>query len=350
LGNYDAGVTAFNKFLSLDAEPELNMIAKYESAEICRRKNEYDEMINLLDDISKSVKASAQPMLLFLKGSTYLFDMKDFLKSKEIFEKLRDDFPALTLVYPGTDFVVEYVTLDIPPMHPDEMAYMIRKSWIETLIPNKIFTLIEKAAEIFVKHITEGVREIVILEEYDVGKGGYVTIDLTEARLNNYLNKWFPIGNRLKVWDVSMDFKGDKKLSVKGTIHLLNNVVLTGFIEGRFKIVEKPPEPYWDSGKNRTNFLLYVPEKAGISEIPLPKSVMNIILRNSIQKFNKNFPLIIEKFNLDGNNIVFAGPIREDLRAEIESEAYGLRHMHVKDADSGFIHGKRQNNRRKRGL
>ena len=342
LGNYDASKAAFDKLAELTNNPELKMLAKYQSGEISRRNNEYSEMVKSFHDISESDAPISKPALLFFIGSTYLFDMKDFLRAKGVFEKLREEFPALNLVYPGTDFVVEYTALDVPPMLPDEVAEMMSRTWLDLIIPNRVLTIIDKAALEFATRITEGVNEIVILEEYDVQKGDYVTIDLTKKRLNNYLKKWFPIGNDTRVWDVSMQFEGNQRLNVLGTAHLPNNIKLNGLIKGRFKIVKMSKEPYWQSERGQENFLLYIPDKFVLSGIPLPRGIMNIILRASIQQFNKNFPLRIAEFRLDKDNIVFSGPIREDLKAEIQAKAYGLRHMEAKDADSGFIYGRRK--------
>ena len=139
-----------------------------------------------------------------------------------------------------------------------------------------------------------------------------------------------------------MQFEGNQRLNVLGTVHLPNNIKVNGLIKGRFKIVKMGGAPYWESERGQENFLLYIPDKFVLSGIPLPGGIMNIILRASIQQFNKNFPLRIAEFRLDKDNIVFSGPIREDLKAEIQAKAYGLRHMEAKDADSGFIYGRRK--------
>ena len=342
LGNYNASKLAFSKLSSLFPGSEIGILVEYQSAEIYRKEGNYERLAEKLKDVSENAGESIKPMLLFFTGSTYLFDMKDSINAKNVFEKLREEFPALSLVYPGTDFVDKHVGLDVPPKLPDEVADLFNRTWLEAILPQRLLTLTEQAALKFVTRVTEGVREIVLLEEYDIQQGNFATIDLTERRLNNYLKKWFPVGNSLRVWDVSMAFKGGQKLDVKATIYLPNNIKIHGFIQGEFKIIKMHSYGYLESEGGQENYCIYIPSRFTVLNIPLPKVITNIVLKPSIQQFNRKFPLHIEEFVLDKHNIVFAGPVREGLMIEMVAEAYGLRHMEKKAEDSGFIYGRRR--------
>jgi len=343
LGNMEASFSAFKKLYDLTKDSRLKAQMYYEIAQNQRLRGEYKEAAASSNRaISECEDRNIMPILMLQLGTTYLFDLKDFLSAKEVFEKLRNDFPALSVVYPGTDFVVKYIALDVPPKVAEEYVNLMERTWLETILPKRVLKLIEKAAERFAQKVTEGVREIVILDEYDVEKGDFVTIDLSEKRLNNYLKKWFPAGNNSRVWDVSMKFEGERKLKTYGTIHFPGGGKIKGFLEGTFKKTKLRKLPKWKGQKKANDYLLYTVNKGWIAGIPIPSAIMNIIVKPSVVHFNKEFPIYIKDFVLNKETILFAGPVREDLREELEAEAYGLRHLEVKDADSGFIYGRRK--------
>jgi len=347
LGNIDASLMAFNKILKIAKDYGLRMQAKYQISQIYKQKGDYEKGTAYLEKGLEGYEdKKIIPLLKFQLGSAHLLDLKDKAKAREIFEDLRLKFPGKELTYPGTNFVSKHLEMDIPAVMPKEMAEYMRKSWVENITPDRFLNLVDNAALRFTNFITEGITEIVLLEEYDVERGDYVDIDLTQKRLNNYIKKWFPPGNSSRVWDVQVKFKGKKKLEIFGTIYLADGRKIDGSIDGIFKMLKGPPRPYWKNiGKKRRkakNFVAYYPKKSKLGGIPVPSQIMNIVLKPSIKHFNRDFPLDIEEFILDKDTILFGGPIREDIVASLEAEAYGLRHMEVKGEASGFIYGRRK--------
>jgi len=347
LGNIDISLMAFNKILKTTKDYGLKIQAKYQISQIYKQKGDYEKSALYLEKGLEGYKdKKILPLLKFQLGSTRLLDLGDKAKAKEIFEDLRLKFPGKELTYPGTNFVSKHLEIDIPAAMPKEMTKYMQKSWIENIAPKRFLNLVDNAALRFTNFITEGITEIVLLEEYDVERGDYVDIDLTQKRLNNYIKKWFPPGNKSRVWDVRVEFKGKKKLEVFGTIYLADGRKIDGSIDGVFKMLKGPPRPYWKNvGKKRRkakNFVAYYPKKSKLGGIPVPSQMMNVVLKPSIKHFNRNFPLDIEEFILNKDTILFGGPIREDIVASLEAEAYGLRHMEVKGEASGFIYGRRK--------
>jgi len=343
LGNIEASFSAFKKLYDLTDDPRLKAQMYYEIAQNQKQRGEHEAAAESYNKaISQCNDKRTLPILMFQLGCTYLFDLNNFIAAKEIFEKLRMDFPAFSSVYPGTDFIVKYVAVDVPPKVAQEYASIMEKTWLETILPQRILKLIEKSAERFAQKVTEGVKEIILLDEYDVEKGDAVTIDLSSKRLNGYLKKWFPAGNKSRVWDVSMKFGGKKKLTVFGTVHFPGGGKIKGFLGGTFKKIKLRKMPSWRGKSKAENYIVYSVNESWVAGIPLPPAIMNIIIKPSIVHFNKKFPLDVEEFVLNEKTILFAGPVREDMRDVLEAESYGLRHMEVKDADSGFIYGRRK--------
>jgi hypothetical protein len=168
-----------------------------------------------------------------------------------------------------------------------------------------------------VRGITDGLKSIIIAKEGGVKPGDYVTIELTQNRLNEYIREWFP--PRKETSDVRVTFDGNKGLTVYGKIKQAKGDV-DGFISGRFKIVSGGLEATVDAG----NFVIFEAEKCKIGKVLVTPMLVNALLRRCIVDFNRDLPIIIKEFELDASNILFAGPVKEDFAISgIEAEAAG---------------------------
>lgn len=347
LGNQQKAEDIFNAITSSKATEAIKSKARYQLALIYAAQNKKDKAKKMIDEALVFIKNQrARPAVLFSAANIFTFDAKDKEFSKFYFNKFIEEFPEDSLAYQTAEIADNYAEVDVmanvSSRRTDIMGQSIGESVIEKLMPKTMLNAIKRAAVRFTKRITEGVTEIVVLEEYDVAKGDFVTIDLTEKRLNKYIKKWFPIGNATKIWDVYSEFEGERELTMHGTIHLSDKLKVKGFINGKFVIVKQRDKPYWLRGLKNRKFTIFLVEECKIFGIPLPKAIIHILLRPCVVQFNKDFPLDVDLFVLDKNHIVFAGPIREDIKEEIRAEAYGMRYLSQRDEESGFIYGRRK--------
>ena len=344
LGDSKKATDIFKSIIATDAEDSIKAKAKYQLALIYANQNKKDQAKKMIDDTLSLIKdQKARSVVLFSAGNIFIFDFKDKKVSSFYFSKFLKELPADSLSAQTAEIADNYADVDVLANISTQASSFLGGSLLaEKLLPKKVLDAIKRAAVRFTKYITEGVTEIVVLEEYDVAKGDFTTIDLTQKRLNKYIKKWFPVGNKSRIWDVSSGFKGEKKLIMYGAIHLPSKLKIKGFIEGKFEIVKQRDKPYWLHDLKNRNFTIFLVDKCKIAGVPVPKAIVHTLLRPCVIQFNKDFPLDVELFVLNKNKILFAGPIREDIKEEIRAEAYGLRHLSQRDEESGFIYGRRK--------
>ncbi|NQT94841.1 MAG: tetratricopeptide repeat protein [Candidatus Omnitrophica bacterium] len=343
LGEVDDSIKTLQNLLTITTSSELRSQALQSLSQIYRQKGDYKSAVGyILKAFEATESNKVKALLLFQLGSIYQFDLKDKKKAKEIFSRLKLEFPDDILAYLRKELLGYFVESEVLKKEEEVPKEPVGDPLVKKLLPKNLLKIIENGAVRLTTYITEGVKEIVMLEEYDVAKGDFVTIDLSEKRLNNYMKKWFPPGNKTRIWKVSTEFGGDRKLKVTGTIHLSRGYKIKGFMEGQFKLVHMRERPYWLRGISRRYYLIYIADSCKIGKVPVPNAIVHIFLNPCVLNFNKDFPLEIEQFALDTNKILFAGPIREDMKAEILSEAFGSRHMEEKGEQSGFIYGRRK--------
>ena len=344
LGDRNQAVSVFNDILKTKAAESVKSKARYQLVLIYASQNKKDKAKEMIEETLAFLKGQkARPVVLFSAGNVFSLDFKDKDLATFYFSKFIEEFPADSLAYNTAEIADNYANVDVMPnVSVAAKGFMSGKSLLEKLIPKKFLDAIKRGAVRFTERITEGVTEIVVLEEYDVEKGDFVTIDLTEKRLNKYIKKWFPVGNKIKIWDVYSKFEGERELTMYGVIHLTNKLKIKGLISGKFEIVKAMDRPYWLHDLKNRKFTVFLVKKAKVAGIPVPKAILHIILRPCVVQFNKDFPLDVDLFVLDKNHIVFAGLIREDIKQEIRAEAYGGRHLSQRDEESGFIYGRRK--------
>ena len=345
LGELDKSTDTFNELASTTDNVEMKIGSQFQVAQIYRQKGDYEKTAAVLQDMATKFEyKKLQPMILYQLASTYLFDLKDMKKAKEAFEKLRTGFPADLLAYPGSRFADKFLELAVPAKAPKEFMDFFGTSWIEFLLPQFIKDAMRDAAVRFTTYITEGVTAICVTEQYDVEAGDWATIELTEKRLNGYIKRWFPAGAKENVWEVSLKYLGSRKLRVDGTVFMPppSKAEIKGYIEGRFEMVKKPQQVLNGVPKPPENYILYHPYSCRIGIIPIPMAVLNVILKPSVEHFNKEFPLKIQEFKLDAKTILFAGPVRDDIKGKKVAEASDFSYLFEREAESGFIYGRRK--------
>ncbi|GEM_PF-1571141 len=335
------------------ASDSLKMQAKFQLAAIYRQQGDFEKTCSLMEQfIEENEDSSLVPHVMFQQGSIYLFDLKHLSKAKEIFKKLRMEFPASPFSYPGTSFVSKYIDIDVLHRVSESEKSIFATPWFSRFLPKKVKEIVSDSAVRFTKRVTDGVKDIVIQEE--MVKGDYGTIDLTEKRLNKYVKDWFLKDKGTTAKDVSVEFLGESRLRATGKVPL-NTIIGFGStapveisIEGVFKKVSLRP-PQWEDDAKRKNYITYSVESARIANIPILPAMFDIAVTPSEIHFNKDFPLEFEEFELNKQKILFRGPVREDILDELDAEARGLRHMEIKDAESGFVKGQRGTQRYDRG-
>ena len=344
LGDSNKAADIFKSIISSNAKGSIKSKARYQLVLIYANQDKKDQTKKMIDETLSFIKdQNVRSVVLFSVANIFTFDSKDKGFSSFYLSKFLEELPADSLAAQTAEIADNYADVDVlANVSTQASSFMGGSLLAEKLLPKKALDAIKRAAVRFTTFITEGVTEIVVLEEYDVAKGDFTTIDLTQKRLNKYIKKWFPVGNKARVWDVSSEFTGKRKLTMHGSIHLPGNLKIDGFIDGKFEIVKQRDKPYWLHDLKNRNFTIFLVDRCKIAGVPVPKAIMHTLLRPSVIQFNKDFPLEVELFVLDEKQIVFAGPIREDLKEELLAEAYGLRHLSQRDEESGFIYGRRK--------
>ena len=337
-GDKNQAAAALNQLIESGADDNIKLQAKYQLSLIYSSENKKELAGRMLDElIADTEDPGIKPKILYSSANINLFDIRDKEKAGRQFKILIDLFPADALAHSAAEISDKYTgssLLDVTG--GGGISGLMSKSFIETIIPENIQNAINAAAVNFTTSITNGLMEIIVAEQYTAKRGNYAVVKLTEKDLNEYIEQWFPAGNKTRVWNVRSAFEGNRQLGMYGTVHY-KRINIKGYISGRFLIAGRNDRPQWMHNIDRDKFLIYVPEKCNIGNIPIPKAIINMVLRPAIVQFNKEFPLTFDVFELDKNRIYFAGNIREDTKSQRIADAHDREHL----SRSKAIYGRR---------
>jgi TolA-binding protein len=326
LGNLTESINALEEAYKLAGDnQDLKMESKYQTVQIYKQKGDYNKAAAILEEVIRDYKnKTVRPILLFQEGATLLFDLGDTAKAKQAFETLRIEYPAQTIVYPGSYFVDKYIKMDIPPKKPEEIEKIAEKTkLLDAVLPKRAIEIIQTAAKDFTAKVNNRISELILLKEKYKGViQDEATIKIRQSLLNNYIQEWFPPGSKGKVWDISVRYDGDERITAFGAIYLEGATPMDVFISGRLKIVEWINQPYWEAGDKRSNWVIFLPTQCKIKGIPISPDLINLILKPATEEFNKNFPLQIKKFGFNKETMEFVGDVKSDIVKKFKATSY----------------------------
>ena len=98
-GNLDEAIKEFEKLAKSSKEEKLINFSKYQMADIYRKKEDYQKAIAIYQDIAATSQADKEMAQLseFQTGATLLYDLKDYEKAKEVFERLNIEYKGSSL-------------------------------------------------------------------------------------------------------------------------------------------------------------------------------------------------------------------------------------------------------------
>jgi len=89
-GNLDESMKAFEALSKTSANEEMAIFSQYQIADVLRKKGEYEKAADIYQDLArKQPKTDLAKVADFQAGSTYLYDLKDYEKAKEVFDRLK---------------------------------------------------------------------------------------------------------------------------------------------------------------------------------------------------------------------------------------------------------------------
>ncbi|MCM8795388.1 MAG: tetratricopeptide repeat protein [Candidatus Omnitrophica bacterium] len=92
-GNLDEAVKEFNNLVKTSTDEKFMFFSKYQLADAYRRKGDYGLSLPIYEEIiADSPDKDLASIAGFQEGSIYLYDLKDFEKAKEIFDKVKTKF------------------------------------------------------------------------------------------------------------------------------------------------------------------------------------------------------------------------------------------------------------------
>ena len=317
LGNLDSSVEAFKKASDITRDTELKAQSKYQLAQSYRQKGEYEEAVSTLDDIAaEETDKDVKSLLLFQKGSTLLYDEKDVSKAKRVFDELMRRYSAHALVSSGgetafVEFIKKNVNLDILSRKPEELEELLEKAWIEALLPKKILKVIESNSNKVVNSLNRMVGGMAKFKEQALNEGIFIEVNLSEREFNSFVKSSLLSSGRADLREIAVEFNGGQRLTINLTIHQGQKLIKV-IVSGEFKMVSIAAAPYWITATRRKNLLLFQADRCMIGNIPVPPKIINPLFRPAFENFNESFPLDLEEFKLDKNNMMFAGSVRKD--------------------------------------
>ncbi|MFC1807888.1 tetratricopeptide repeat protein, partial [Candidatus Omnitrophota bacterium] len=339
LGNLNESVTIFGELIGKTSNAELRMQAQYQISQIYRQRGMLEECTSSLNSlISEHEGEAAAPMLMFQLGSTYLFDSRDSDKAEEVFKRLRNEFPAAAVTYPGADFIDEYIESGVIARLPEELAKLKKRTVFESLIPKKIQNVMRRTSMQFAVNLIDLILETAKNNKARVG--GQVRIEITEEDLNEQARNWFPSDRSGMAWDITFDFLGNEKLKIYGYISLPNGGKIKSYMIGRLYRINILDATFDQNTGRRNAFLIFEAQECKVGIIPVTPDLTNMIIRPCIEYFNKGFPVDIQEYRFDTEAIMINGIMAEDVTrgvaanksmVELEVESIG-------GEDSGYAY------------
>ncbi len=97
-GNFEKALKDFESLSQAAGEDKLAMLSKYQMADTYRKKGDYQKAAEIYQEVgAEGQDKDLASLAEFRAGYTYLYDLKDYEKARQIFDKVKDEFKGTSI-------------------------------------------------------------------------------------------------------------------------------------------------------------------------------------------------------------------------------------------------------------
>ncbi|MBN1353556.1 MAG: tetratricopeptide repeat protein [Candidatus Omnitrophica bacterium] len=265
----EESLAEFSHLIATKADNNLILSSRYQVADIMHSEGKYQESIDALLKLADDYKnESVAALALYQAGASYMYDLNDETKAKEIFAKL-------TRLYPNSSYS-KYLA-------PEKSAM---GTFITYVIPRATRVILWRVAGLYTLSGLSG----------ELAKAEAV---FKEPGLNVAVNDWCVEEFPDTIGDIYYDMKGvEIELTEKG-VSMSGNITFGRWslrANGEFKLE-----------LTKTDGIRVVVTKAYLSKIPIAPILLNSALTKTTLLINKYFPVIITDIKAKDGELSISG-------------------------------------------
>ena len=267
-GDLEESISEFTSLANKKTNTALALDTLLQIADLDHKQGHFEEAINIYLRIADEHKGEPiAPLCLFQAAASYLYDLNNEEKSKEIFNRLIKEYPNS----PYSKYLA--------PQNPVGL-------FLTYVLPRATRLVSWRAGGLIclTGYSGEAAKFAMLFEE----KG-------FNLALNDWIRREFPdtVGNLyFDMKGVEVDFLKDK-VAIRGRL-----------VMGKFDVPGKAEFRLELSKENRLDFKI---TKTFLGKIPLPPFLINNAISGIFLIYRKNFPIIVEKIAMDKGELSIEG-------------------------------------------